>query len=248
MAARESPAPARTVATLQAAADLLRREGAAVLARASLSALAPGRAWSELAEAWEGLPLDEHLPRGASFRFRRFGRLAARPMDDGYRLEPLPSAPFRQSAELIPLYGGKAREFAPIHARTLSAPALHALVDHDLELVTMAEGRRPPCQVGLHMVRVIAASDEQVAPAPEGRHRDGHSYIAMHLIGRRNCTGGISRVYEGRAPQPCLVTTMREPLDTVVIDDCRVEHEVSPIQSTLGRGERDILLVDIDLE
>ena len=98
------------------------------------------------------------------------------------------------------------------------------------------------------MVRVIAASDEQVAPAPEGRHRDGHSYIAMHLIGRRNCTGGVSRVYQGRAPQPCLVTTMLEPLDTVVIDDRRVEHEVSPIQSTLGRGERDILLVDIDLE
>jgi len=52
MAARESPTPTRTAATLQAAADLLSGEGAAVLERASLSALAPGRAWSELAQAW----------------------------------------------------------------------------------------------------------------------------------------------------------------------------------------------------
>src|SRR5262245_40292197 len=107
MCARESPTSTRTAATLQAAAYLLMREGAAVLARASLAALAPGRAWSELAEAWERLPVDEHLPRRATFRFRRFGRLAARPVDDGYRLQPLPSAPFRQPAELIPLYGGK---------------------------------------------------------------------------------------------------------------------------------------------
>jgi hypothetical protein len=102
--------------------------------------------------------------------------------------------------------------------------------------------------VGLHLIRVLADSGRGVAPAPEGRHSDGHAWIAMHLIGRHDCTGGTSSVYRPGEDVPFLVTTMQEPLDTVIVDDRRVEHEVSPIRAAGPGGRRDILLVDIDFD
>ena len=72
----------------------------------------------------------------------------------------------------------------------------------------------------------------------------------MHLLGRHDCTGGTSSVYRPGEASPFLVTTMLQELDTVVVDDRRVEHAVSPIRAaTPGRtGRRDILLVDIDYD
>jgi hypothetical protein len=102
--------------------------------------------------------------------------------------------------------------------------------------------------VGLHLIRVLADGGQGVAPAPEGRHSDGHAWIAMHLMGRHHCTGGTSSVYRSGEDVPFLVTTMHQTMDTVVVDDRRVEHEVSPILAAGPGGRRDILLVDIDFD
>jgi hypothetical protein len=222
-------------------------EGATTVPGAALLGSLDGAAWAELAAQWEDLPRDEHLADGGEWRQRRHGLLRARPAGhQGYVLEPLPAAPFQQSADLIPLYGGKARTFAPVDEGALGGPALRTLLQHDLELVARAEGERRPWRIQLHMIRVLASASEQIAPAPEGRHSDGHAYVAMHLIGRERCEGGVSRIYTAGSKVPFLITTMTAALDTVVIDDRRVEHEVTPITTSEETATRDLLLADFD--
>jgi len=69
----------------------------------------------------------------------------------------------------------------------------------------------------------------------------------MHLVGRKNVSGGLSRIYDNSKKQ--LHSCMLEyPLDTIYADDHRVMHAVDPIR-TLDEGHpahRDILIIDFD--
>lgn len=233
--------------------DLLAGQAAAVLPGADLlgqlrGADQDGQALAALRAAWDDLPRDQHLADQGAWRQRRYGRLLGTPDGEGHHFAALPDEAFQQAAELIPLYRGRARRFAPVRPETLASPALLALVGHDLDLVSRVEGGPRRAVVGLHLIRVLADGSQGVSPAPEGRHSDGHAWIAMHLIGRHDCTGGTSSVYRPGEDVPFLVTTMQEPLDTVIVDDRRVEHEVSPIRAAGPGGRRDILLVDIDFD
>jgi hypothetical protein len=202
---------------------------------------------SELAAACDDLPADEYLDAERPYRFRRYRRLIVRhTADQGHRVFPQAPVAFHQSAELIPLYEGQQRMFAPLPIELLSTPAMLGVLAFDLKLISQAEGRRRDWMVGLHLIRVLATASLDRLPAPEGRHRDGHAYVAMHLVSRAGCTGGDSRIYRGSANEPMLEVTLRTQLDTILIDDQRVEHEVTAIRPVEGQGVRDMLLVDFD--
>ena len=153
---------------------------------------------------------------------------------------PLPHTVFQQSAEHIPIHMGKARHFEPMAQEDLSHPVLLALLTDGLRLIGSGDGRKE-WEIGLHMVRTVA-DETPGLPTPEGRHRDGHDYVGMHLLGRRNCTGGVSRVYRDGLPDTSL--TLLEPLDGMLVVDAAIMHEVTPIAATSGQGTRDMLLVD----
>ncbi|MFD5428537.1 2OG-Fe dioxygenase family protein [Streptomyces sp. NPDC127084] len=196
---------------------------------------------------WDSLAVDRYLPCG-TYRFRRFGRVKALPGPSGWSLVPLPYRSFQQPAEVIPLYNGAAREFAPIRESLLRTAGMVRLIKTDLDIVVEATGRQQGYMLGLHMIRIVAGVQNGNAPAPEGRHRDGHQYVAMHLINRIGCSGGVSRVYHGKCEQPALVTTLSHPLDTLVVNDQLMEHEVTSVLSLPGASQsvRDLLIVDFD--
>jgi hypothetical protein len=65
----------------------------------------------------------------------------------------------------------------------------------------------------------------------------------MHLI-RRTCHGGHTTIHRDGHPPAEFV--LRGALDSVVVNDHRLSHEVSPISSASGRGIRDTLLIDMN--
>jgi hypothetical protein len=198
--------------------------------------------WPEFVDSWNSMPIDDYLPDGGRYRRRQYGRVEATRGGDGWDLRALRHAPFCQPVDVVPLYAGRARMFPPIPGAVIESPALQELLKFDLDLVSQVEGQRQQYLLGLHMVRVTASSSQQISPAPEGRHRDGHEFVIMHLIAREQCVGGVSRVFAGSGA--VLETTMEQFLDTIVVDDRRVEHEVGPITATTNLGWRDTLLVD----
>jgi hypothetical protein len=239
MAGRVGAHPATSVAE---AAQRVARHGFAHVPAATFPEPPSARALAVLAATWDDLAPDTALLDGA-YRLRRYGRLRARLDGDTVRLTRLSHAAFRQDTN--PLYRGRARLFEPMRAATLADPALRRLVAFD---VAIGEARHPlgDWEVGLHQVRIVARGGDVGRPTPEGRHRDGHLFVGMHMLARRDCDGGVSLVE--LSDGTVVEFTLEHPLDTVVVEDAAVKHEVTPIRAARGstEGVRDMLLVDLN--
>ena len=221
----------------------LRRRGFVHIEAAAFPDPPTREAMAALASTWDDLAPDTALLDGGRYRLRRYGRLRARLDGDTLRLTRLDHAEFRQDTN--PLYRGRARLFEPMRPATLADPALRRLVAFD---VAVGEARQPlrDWEVGLHQIRIVARGGDVGRPTPEGRHRDGHLFVGMHMMARRGCDGGMSIV---ETDDGTLVKfTLARPLDTVVVEDAAVKHEVTPIRASRGSAEgvRDMLLVDLN--
>ncbi|MFI5496377.1 2OG-Fe dioxygenase family protein [Actinoplanes sp. NPDC051859] len=218
------------------------RDGFAVLRRADLAGLLSEPDLEEFRKAWEDLPVDTELAGGGTYRERRYGKLRVRVGAGGVTFEALPHATFRQ--DVIPLWAGRNRVFAPITPEVLEHPGMTALVGFDARLATALSGRTE-WEIGVHLVRIIARRGAEGLPTPEGRHRDGHAYVGMHLVRRDGVTGGRSTIYPNDGGEP-VSTTLTDPLDSVFVDDAAVTHEVTPTVPAAATGVRDMLLVDVN--
>jgi hypothetical protein len=223
-------------------AGRIRETGYAVMSRPDFALAFPDEAIAEFRGSWDDLPLDDQMTDGGVYRERRFGRLLATVRDGAIDVEVLEHSTFRQAADVIPFWGGKERTFAPARPQMLLHPVMRALVGFD---VSVAAALRPvrAWLVNLHLVRIVARAGAPGLPTPEGRHRDGHEFVAMHLL-RRDCDGGESIVYAG--PHSTR-RTLNEPFDSLMVDDARVMHEVTPIAGRgAADGVRDMLLIDLN--
>jgi hypothetical protein len=200
--------------------------------------------WQRLCAEWGRLEPDRYLERGAKFRLRRYGRYSWSPAHDA--LTALPHEAYFQPEDENPYAGGIAREFAPLLPDTVHNPFLHALVRLTFACLPVADDRRGKTwEVRIHQIRVVAAPGEPGHPAPEGIHQDGTDFLTLHLVRRDNVVGGESTIYDlGRTPIGCY--TMREPLDSFILEDPRVLHGVTPFRCADGLtpGTRDMLGVD----
>ena len=68
----------------------------------------------------------------------------------------------------------------------------------------------------------------------------------MHMLARRHCVGGLSIIELSDATTEEL--TLTRELDTVIVEDAAVRHEVTPIRAAARarEGIRDMLLVDLN--
>ena len=193
------------------------------------------------AASWDELAPDTALLDGGRYRLRRYGRLRATVDGRTVAFTALGHVPFRQDTN--PLYRGQARLFEPM--LVLDDPVLRHLVEYD---VRVAESLRPlgDWEVGLHQIRIVARGGDAGLPTPEGRHRDGHLFVGMHMLARRDCVGGesIVELADGTLER----FTLARALDTVIVEDAAVWHEVTPIRAAAAAAEgvRDMLLVDLN--
>jgi hypothetical protein len=229
--------------TATEAAQRLRQRGFVRIEARAFPDPPTAEALATLASTWDDLSPDTALLDGGRYRLRRYGRLRARLDGASIRLTRLTHAAFRQDTN--PLYKGRARLFEPMRAQTLADPALRRLVAFD---VAIGEARTPlgDWEVGLHQVRIVADGGDVGLPTPEGRHRDGHLFVGMHMLARHGCLGGVSIVET--ADGALEEFTLEHRLDTVLVEDAAVKHEVTPIRAASGaaQGVRDMLLVDLN--
>jgi hypothetical protein len=223
----------------------LASQGFAWIPRAAWSAgpqLAPH--WQRLCEDWDHLEADRYLQDGAKFRLRRYGRYYWSPAMDA--LSPLPHERYFQPEEENPYAGGIARDFAPLLPDTARNPFLHALVRATFACLPVAGDRQGKTwEVRIHQIRIVASPGAPARPAPEGIHQDGTDFLTLHLVRRQNVAGGESTIY-ALDRQPIGHYCMREALDSLILEDPRVLHGVTPVHSADGRtlATRDMLGVD----
>jgi hypothetical protein len=200
--------------------------------------------WQRLCEDWDHLEPDRFLKDGATFRLRRYGRYHWSPADDA--LTPLPAEPYFQPEEENIYAGGIFRAFAPLLPETVDNPFLHALVRSTFACLPLDAPRRARAwEVRIHQIRIVAAPGKPGRPAPEGIHQDGTDFLTLHLVHRRNVVGGESTIYD-LDQKPIQSYIMRETLDSMILEDPRIMHGVTPVfcADGLTPGIRDMLGVD----
>jgi hypothetical protein len=200
--------------------------------------------WQRLCEDWDYLEPDQYLQGGVQFRLRRYGRFRWSAVEDD--LTAIPNEPYFQPREENSYAGGIARSFAPLVPDTVANSFLHALVRSTFACLPVAgDWLRHAWEVRIHQIRIVALPGEPGLPAPEGIHQDGTDFLTLHLVRRRNVEGAETTIYDLQR-RPIWQDTMREPLDSLILEDPRILHGVTPVHSADGRtpGTRDMLGVD----
>jgi hypothetical protein len=200
--------------------------------------------WKRLSGDWDHLEPDTYLQRRATFRLRRYGRYYWSPASDD--LLALPNEPYFQPRDENSYAGGIARDFAPLRPATADNRFLAALVRCTFACLPVgAERSAHAWEVRIHQIRIVATADEPGQPAPEGIHQDGTDFLTLHLVGRHNITGGTSTIYD-LDRNPIWSDTLREMFDSLILEDPRIMHGVTPVHPADGRtvGKRDMLGVD----
>ncbi|WP_330461999.1 2OG-Fe dioxygenase family protein [Streptomyces sp. NBC_00820] len=203
---------------------------------------AHARSLADFARAWRELPTDRYLPDGAVYRRRRHARFLLDTRTGALTRDT--AGGYLQSKEANPLTGGMVRHFAPLLDDQAENRFLRGLVRANAEIFGRCARTVPEVwSVEVHVIRVVTSGGTATLPSPEGRHRDGFDYIALHHMDRENVVGGASEVYD---PGGSLLVrrTYTARLDSLYADDARVLHDVTPV---LPRddglpGHRDMLL------
>jgi hypothetical protein len=202
--------------------------------------------WEELRGDWSHLPDDACLKDKGRYRFRRYDRFYLLPVSG--ELLPLPHTAFFQGKGFNKLHGGIKREFAALRNLTFKNIFLRELIKFDfLQFSPQSATIQKPWEVGIHEIRIVAKPAAPGKPTPEGPHRDGYKFIAMHLIRRKNILGGVTTIFDNRK-QTLQAVTLLDPLDSVYVEDARINHAVTPIYlaKNKARGIRDMLIVTYD--
>jgi hypothetical protein len=229
-------------------ADLVRRIGASGFALVDATAmrrlLGDGASLDDavFADSWNDLPLDNYMADGGRYRRRRHAVFTS----EGGELSRQPDQPHYQSLRDNPLNGGVARWFAPVRDDIARGPTLRSAIH---VLTSMADRRRrTTCRwrVEVHQFRIESRAGEAGRPTPEGMHRDGVDFVLVMLVGRRNVAHGVSTISDPDGT-PLVRVRLAEPFDTMLLDDARVRHGVSPIQALdpARPAFRDVLVVTL---
>jgi hypothetical protein len=231
------PAPYSPLA--RADADL-RAHGCVVLAPADVAVMTgtTPQALAALVRSWDDLRPDTYLKDGGSYRKRRHSCF----VDESGVLRQVPHRAHWQPVDYNALHGGMQRWFEPVDAATIAQPAWTRLLSGLGELCARRM-RVPRWHVEAHQFR-IDTSDGIGRPTPEGAHRDGVDFVAVLLVGRVGIKGGETRVFEANGPAGQRFT-LSEPWSLLLLDDARMIHETTPIQSVTGGvpGHRDTLVL-----
>ncbi|AEG09409.1 Protein of unknown function DUF2257 [Shewanella baltica OS183] len=147
---------------------------------------------------------------------------------------------FLQSEELNRYIGGVIRHFEPLLME--SKNYIESIVHR---LIKSAKIPQDDYEIGCHQIRISAENDFNGYPAPEGFHRDGFDYIAIHCVSLNNVNGAISLV-RPIDDEDHLLEHVLMPGQVMVLDDREVEHYVTPMTPKLpGAAHRDIFVITI---
>ncbi len=216
-----------------APAETLRQQGFVLLDAAGLRA-ASGADATALTPSWDDLPADAWLRDGGAYRFRRH---ASYTLALPHTLARVPHRAHWQPTDYNALHGGIERWFEPVIPALDAAPAWRGLLI-GLGQLFAAAAVQPVDRwfIEAHQFRIDTAQGIG-RPTPEGAHRDGVDFVAVILVQRQRVKGGETRVFQADAPFGVRFT-LTEPWSALLLDDARVIHETTPIQSSATTGER----------
>jgi len=222
--------------------EQLRHDGFAFAkADAMASLLGPLPDFDDFAASWERLAPDTYLAARGRQRRRRHATFR---VDETGAITQAPHQAHYQSLAYNTLQGDIERWFEPVEPGIASSATLAAILRLSHELFGSLASAVPRWHVELHQFRIEAAAGAAGEPTPEGSHRDGVDYVLVLMIDRHNIARGTTTIH---APDGTALGdfTLAAPLDAALVDDHRVFHGVTPVESLDDSqpAHRDVLVV-----
>lgn len=181
--------------------------------------------YEQLRAAYADLPVDEYLPNGGKYRFRRFGRYHYQ--RDGDHLQRLPHTDYFQDQAINSVTGGIVRKFAPLTDALFENRFLQAMIRFNL--AHFPDESISNWEIDVHLIRVIASATFSGEPTPEGVHQDGAEWVTVHLMELENANGGEVTIYD-LAKMPIERFRLTQVMDSYLLRDPAVWHSANPIQ------------------
>lgn len=197
--------------------------------------------WTAFAESWGHLELDAYMADGGRYRRRRHGVFAATAAGS---LTRRPHQAHYQSLDYNPIHGGVERWFEPIDEVLAAGPSLTTILEFGRSTFGGLAPLVTDWHVEVHQFRIEARSAEIGRPTPEGLHKDGVDYVLVLLVNRQNIASGVTRIH-GDGGALLGQFTLTSPFDAAIVDDRRVAHGVTPVESIdpAQPAYRDVLVV-----
>lgn len=195
---------------------------------------------------WDELGRDNYLQGDYMFRFRRYGQIGFTPNKKKFRKRE--DSAYFQSNDINSYAGGIDREFSPLTDRIIDSKVFQNLIATSFETFKVEPGYLDSeWYVDIHLFRLITEDTRETSPTPEGIHRDGFPFGALHFMGRENIEGAVSRVHT--LDEKLLgIKTLSTPLDSFYCYDNKVKHFTTPlVASGMEQGHRDILVYGFHL-
>ena len=196
--------------------------------------------WVALDASWDGMPLDEYMADGGSYRRRRFATLSAEAQGP-IVLEP--HQPHYQSREYNSLNGGIARIYEPIPEALIQGETLQTVMHFCRDLFSSLKPNAR-WHIEAHQFRIEANQQVHGLPAPEGVHRDGVDYVLVMMIKRVNISSGTTTLHNLNK-EVLDSFTLTDALDWALVDDQRCMHGVTPVEQidASQAAYRDVLVI-----
>jgi hypothetical protein len=192
-------------------------------------------------ESWNRLEQDRYMADGGKYRKRRHAVYAIQSPGEAARL--MPHQPHYQTVDYNPLNGGVARYFAPSLDDLHHSLTLAALLEFGNRVFSQISGNHQ-WHIELHQFRIEARDGGEGKPTPEGVHRDGVDFVIVVMIKRVNIDSGATTIFDN--DHRLLGEFMLlDTFDTVLVNDRRVYHGVTPITQLDPAQEafRDVLVI-----
>ncbi|OUY08441.1 2OG-Fe dioxygenase family protein [Acinetobacter populi] len=187
-------------------------------------------------ETFDHLNEDKYLKAQDKFRFRAYstGNLVNSILK--WKEE---NSSFLQSKELNNYMGDVVRHFNQLPPR--SKKYINIVIRSLFDSSTIPKANY---EIGCHQIRIIATDKFNGYPAPEGFHRDGFDYIAIHCAQLNNVNGAISLV-RSLDNKEKLYEHILLPSQIMVLNDNKVEHYITPITPKIPnkKAYRDIFVI-----
>jgi len=193
---------------------------------------------------WSNLELDKYMNDNGVYRKRKFASFEYD--EDTKTLSFLKDRnTFYQSSDINKLNGGVNRQFSIIENDFSESIFLQSLVRYCIDLLPLKEKIYSSININVHQFRISCQPGSFGMPTPEGIHNDGHHFVSQHLISRKYISGGVSGIYCNEK-NPIKHRQLNSFMDTIIVDDNKVKHDVSPIISIDSKevGYRDMLIID----
>ncbi|KAI0686600.1 2OG-Fe dioxygenase-domain-containing protein [Earliella scabrosa] len=223
---------------------------------------------SSLWAHFDTLPSDPHAPLSAG-RFRQYSRAVVLPFEDRPRVYWSPG--HVQDGKDITYYNQgvfnpeheSERRAMPSIPEQMRSELLEKLILTDVALCDWSvDELRHPIIVGVHFIKTAPTLEHPVSKTtPNSLHQDGHKFSFVHLVQRRNATGGenVIAAHAGRyaglqpseVPEEDVLTRfyLESPLDTWAAYDAKCSHYAGPVMQQVPGpepSERSVIICDIE--